>query len=64
MLPENKLFFNSDDVLFVFWIVCAELLEDFGLNQPLFVKAFFVSQNLAGDYFVCFVVEALENLAK
>jgi hypothetical protein len=32
MLPENKLFFHSNDILFIFGVAIAELFKDFGFN--------------------------------
>lgn len=64
MLAEYEFFFDANDILLVFWVVVAELFQDFGLNKTLFVESFLISQDFEGHEFLIFMVEAFKHLTK
>jgi len=64
VLAEYEFFFDANDILLVFWVVVAELFQDFGLNKTLFVESFLISQDFEGHEFLIFMVEAFKHLTK
>ena len=64
MLAENQRFDDPHDVLFVFWIRITQLRKNAGLNETLFVQAFFVAKDLEGHDLLILMVEAFEHLAE
>lgn len=64
MLSEGKLFYNSNDILFVLWISIVQLLNELGLDKTLLVKSFLISQYFYCNHGVELVIHALEDLAK
>ena len=64
VLAKNESLDNSDYIFLIFRIVGFQLFQDTGFNQPLFVQPLFISEDLQGDNFLLFVIEAFEYLAE
>ena len=64
MFSENKFFFHSNDVFFVFRVALAELVHYLGFYYALLIKPLLISQDLKRHYFLFLVVHALEDLSK
>jgi hypothetical protein len=64
VLPENKLLFNPDNILFVFRIVFLQLFKQLSFDQSLFKKSLFVSEYFESAELFQLMIEAFEYLSK
>lgn len=64
VLAEDELLLYANDVLFVLWVVVAELLQNLGFNETLLVESLLVSENLERNVLLVLVIKTFEYLAE
>ena len=64
VVPENAVILYLNDVILIFLVLFLEVLEDAKLDTCLMLVSLLIFDNLHGNDFSCFVVQALQSLAK
>jgi len=64
MVPENAMIFDLDDVILILRVLLLEVLEDAKLDTCLVLVSLLVFDDFDGNNLACFVVQALQSLAK
>ena len=64
MFSEYKTLYDSNNILFIVWVIGFQLLQNTCFNQALLIESFFVSENFKSNLGVGFVIVTMKNLSE
>lgn len=64
MFSEDKVIFNPNNVIAIFLVAVVQELKDFQFHSGLILELLLVPNDLQGNHFLAFVINALQHLAE